>query len=199
MDNIKETIYYKLIKTGRFLVEQKGVDFLTARKLSEASGCSVGAIYNQFGSMDNFVAKQNQITIKQLLDKLSSFSKTNDIYYNINSQVDIFVNFVCNNPQIWFLLYSFHLNNKDFEFCFAYKKDVAKIIKIIFGDMSKLFARTNPKELKLFSRVLLISIITQSSVLTTTALDKINTINKDNLIKILLNTFMTGMLVLDKD
>ena len=55
----KDNIQKLLIDIGRQIVREKGTEALTARKLSEASGCSVGAIYNQFSNMDNFVVIQN--------------------------------------------------------------------------------------------------------------------------------------------
>ena len=39
---IKDNIRKILIKTGRRLVKEKGAEYLTARKLSDASGYSVG-------------------------------------------------------------------------------------------------------------------------------------------------------------
>ena len=69
-NNNKAEVRKLLLETGRRLVNEYGAEFLTARKLSEASGCSVGTIYNQFGNMDNFVMEQNIITINELSDKL---------------------------------------------------------------------------------------------------------------------------------
>ena len=46
--NAKDNVRRLLLDTGRRLVTEKGAEYLTARKLSEASGCSIGTIYNQF-------------------------------------------------------------------------------------------------------------------------------------------------------
>ena len=59
----KDNIRRILISKGRLLVKEKGADYLTARKLAEASAYSVGTIYNQFGTMDNFVLEQNKQTL----------------------------------------------------------------------------------------------------------------------------------------
>lgn len=47
MQNIKDDIRQKLINAGRRLVAERGIEFLTARKLSESSGCSIGTIYKE--------------------------------------------------------------------------------------------------------------------------------------------------------
>ena len=52
-NNNKAEVRKLLLETGRKLVADWGAEFLTARKLSEASGCSVGTIYNQFGKYYN--------------------------------------------------------------------------------------------------------------------------------------------------
>ena len=52
---VRDYIQENLVHTGRTIIKEKGAEFLTARKLSEASGYSVGTIYNQFGNMDNFI------------------------------------------------------------------------------------------------------------------------------------------------
>ena len=59
MTETKDKIHETLIIKGRDLVRRKGAEFLTARKLSEATGYSVGTIYNQFANMDKFIMEQN--------------------------------------------------------------------------------------------------------------------------------------------
>ena len=71
MTESKENIRTYLISVGREIVESKGMEYLTARKLSDASGCSVGTIYNQFSNMDNLVAAINLQTLKRLYDKMA--------------------------------------------------------------------------------------------------------------------------------
>ena len=67
---VKEQVRKNLLRIGRKLVVDKGVDFLTARKLSEASNTSIGTIYNQFATMDNFILEQNMQTLDELYDFL---------------------------------------------------------------------------------------------------------------------------------
>ena len=57
----KDNIQENLVNKGRELISRNGAEGLTARKLSDASGYSVGTIYNQFGNMDNFILIQNYL------------------------------------------------------------------------------------------------------------------------------------------
>ena len=109
MTNTKDNIQRILLEKGRELVQEKGADYLTARKLSEASGCSVGTIYNQFANMDNFILAQNMRTLDELYDYLSRLLKDSNDYKNLNRYLDGFVSFVLANPNLWFLLYRFHI------------------------------------------------------------------------------------------
>ena len=60
-NNNKAEVRKHLLETGRNLVADFGAEFLTARKLSEASRCSVGTIYNQFGNIE--IVKTGEIYI----------------------------------------------------------------------------------------------------------------------------------------
>ena len=107
---IKDNVRKILIKTGRCLVKEKGAGYLTARKLSDASGYSVGTIYNQFGTMDGFILEQNRITMDELLKHMRGIFTADDAYFMLNRYLDTCVAFVLANPNLWLLLYNFHLN-----------------------------------------------------------------------------------------
>jgi AcrR family transcriptional regulator len=199
MQNFKNSIHEKLIITGRNLVMEKGSDFLTARKLSDTSDCSIGTIYNQFSSMDDFIAEQNEITLSELYGKLISLNKKRSAYENLNNYVDGFVSYVLDNQQLWFLLYHFHLNNKNYKFSVSYKKIMLKLFNVAAKDMTELFNRLDKKRLKLTERVLWLSIVAQSSMLAANILDDMGLVNKNNLSKLLLNTYLAGIMVLNKD
>ena len=106
----KDNIRRILISKGRLLVKEKGADYLTARKLAEASAYSVGTIYNQFGTMDNFVLEQNKQTLDELVRYMLKTPKGESSYQMLNRYLDAFVAFVLANRNLWFLLYNFHLH-----------------------------------------------------------------------------------------
>ena len=131
MEKDKDSIQNLLIETGRKIIQEKGTDALTARKLSEASGCSVGAIYNQFSNMENFIVIQNYITLDALATKLEKVDRTDNIFVDINNFLNCFVDFVLENKNLWYLLHSFHLRNNNREFTYFYLRKVVKITGII--------------------------------------------------------------------
>ena len=76
----KDNIQNLLLKVGRNMVRDGGPEALTVRKLSEASGCSVGAIYNQFANMENFIVIQNYMTLDELFALLIKVKKTDNAF-----------------------------------------------------------------------------------------------------------------------
>lgn len=199
MQNLKDNTYQKLILTGRKLVEEKGAEFLTARKLSDASCCSIGTIYNQFSSMEEFIAEQNRLTLDELLANLQQVRRGKSYYQNLNNYVDSFTDFVINHQQLWFLLYNFHLNSKNFKLSQAYKRTLVKLAGFAYPDLQAVFPQIESKRLRLANQVLWLAMMAVSSMLSTNILDNMSLVNKNNLCKIMVNTYLAGMMVLNQD
>ncbi len=198
MTEIKDKIHQELLLKGRKLVLLKGADFLTARKLSEATGASVGTIYNQFGNMDNFILEQNIQTLDELYAHLSVLLPDKNPYKNLNRYVDAFVAFVLNQPNLWFLLFNFHLKSGSYSYPKTYLRRLWKIINLWRAEFLKIFASLSPAEIKVSLQVLWLSMFSLSSYLTLNGLDKMSKINKKNVCKLLLNTYLAGLSVLKK-
>ena len=198
MTQTKDKIHQNLLLKGRELVIQKGADFLTARKLSEATGASVGTIYNQFGNMDNFILEQNMLTLDELYLRLSALLPDTNPYKNLNRYVDAFVAFVLNQPNLWFLLFNFHLKSNFETYPKAYLRKLLKITNLWRGEFVKIFGALSAAEVKVSLQVLWLSMFSLSSYLTLSTLDKMSHVNKKNICKLLLNTYLAGLSVLKK-
>ena len=194
----KDNIGEKLVSKGRELIKQKGADFLTARKLSEASGYSVGTIYNQFGNMDNFVLVQNYITLESLYNRLEKLQASGTSYQRLNLYVKEFINFVVENKNLWFLVHNFHLHNNNRRFSRIYLKRIVQITKLVEGAFKNMFPEIEVPERTLSIQVLWLTLFSLSSFITTDALDSFSKINKHTLCELLLNTYLAGMKVLEK-
>jgi len=195
---IKDNIQTNLINKGRELIKEKGANFLTARKLSEASGYSVGTIYNQFGNMDNFILIQNYLTLENLHMRLVRLQTSGTPYQRLNLYAREFINFVIENKNLWFLVHNFHLHNNNRHFSKIYLKRVVQITKLVESAFKHMFPDLELPERTLSIQVLWISLFSLSSFLTTDALDSFNKINKYTLCELLLNTYLAGMKVLEK-
>ena len=194
-DNIRE---YLLAK-GRELVVSQGASFLTARKLAEASGCSVGTIYNQFANMDNFIMAENLQTLDELAGSLRKLSPDSSAYKTLNRYLDGFVRFVLGNRNLWFMLYHFHLQASVKRLPRAYLRRLVRVIEIWRPAFEEVFKDIRPRERRLSMQVLWLSLFSVSSFLTTRVLDDMNSVSKKTICKLLLNTYLAGLTALKKD
>ena len=192
----KDNIQNLLIHIGRNIIKERGAAALTARKLSEASNCSVGAIYNQFSNMDNYILVQNYITLDELSEKLRTVGKGIDPFVDINSFLQAFVSFVLENKNLWFMLYNYHLTSNR-HFSFYYLRKVASLVKIVNEHIEKILQNMDAPERLLSSQVLWLTLLSVSSFLTNDSLNGLSKVNKTTLCKILLDTYLAGLTVLE--
>ena len=198
MTETKDKIHETLIIKGRDLVRRKGAEFLTARKLSEATGYSVGTIYNQFANMDKFIMEQNILTLDELYLVLKKLLPDTNPYKNLNRYIDAFVAFVLSQPNLWFLLYNFHICSKYENFPPIYLRKLLRLTNLWRKEFNAVFAELSPAERKVSLQVLWLSMFSLSSFLTLNGLDKMSKVNKKNICKLLLNTYLAGLSVLNK-
>lgn len=197
MQNIKDGIHKQLLEAGRRLVREKGTEFLTARKLSEASGCSIGTIYNQFDNMDEFIAEQNEITLNELFVFLSQEKYEADSYSNLNKMADLLSKFVSDNRELWSLLYNFHFQRAKYNFSYRYKKILLKVLNFANRDFGRLFANMEKQKIRILRKVLFLSLTGLSSVLFSDAVFDNKNIEPRQVAKIFLNVFLAGTGVLE--
>ena len=196
MPDKKENIRELLLQTAQSLVEDKGAEYLTARKLSEASGCSVGTIYNQFASMDELFAALNIATLTDLQTAMKRVAVSPNAYKNLNAWLDSFVSFVLANPNRWFLLYNYHLRGGHLSA--TYRQQIISLTQMWQKSFDAVYAHLNARKRRLARQVLWLSLFALSSFLTTKVIDNLSMVNKKNLCKLLLNTYLAGIAVLKK-
>jgi len=194
----KDNIRNMLLKIGRQIVQEKGSEALTVRKLSEASGCSVGAIYNQFANMENFIVIENYLTLEVLGKKLAAVKETQNPYFDMNGMLNVFVDFVLKNKNLWYLLYQFHLRKEKHRYSFIYLRQIATITRRLNQLVRRIVPQMEQPERILSSQVLWLTLFALSSLLTKDILDSFSKINRQTLCQIMLNTYIAGLTVLEK-
>lgn len=191
MTKTKEEIRADLILKARELLVDKGIEFLTARKLADYSGYSVGTIYNQFKSMDNLFLEENAQTLDELYKVLTSAEMGSDVYLNLNKLLDKFVQFVLENKNLWFALYNTHFQNAASGYDVFYLRRIVKIVRLLERNLKKLFLKVPHREREVSSQVLFITIFALSSLLTSEK--EFVSLEKKYVVRILFNTYLAGM------
>lgn len=194
----KDNIQENLVSKGRDLIKEKGAEFLTARKLSEASGYSVGTIYNQFGNMDNYILVQNYLTLDSLYNRLVKLNACGTAYQRLNLYAREFINFVLENKNLWFLVHDFHLHNNKRRFSKIYLRRIVQITQLAENSFKILFPQIKIPERILMLQVMWLTLFSLSAYLTTDTLDSFSKINKKTLCELFLNTYLSGLKILEK-
>ncbi len=193
----RDYIQENLINTGRTIIKEKGVEFLTARKLSEASGYSVGTIYNQFGNMDNFILIQNYLTLDSLYHRFLKV-KTDSAYERLNMYASVFAEFVMENRNFWFMVFNFHLKQSERTFSITYLRRISTMVMLIEKSFKELYPLLKSDKRHVSVQVLWICLFGVSSLLTTSSLESYSKVEQTKICKFLLNTYLTGIKVLEK-
>ena len=195
---LKDQVRMSLLKIGRKLVLEKGPEFLTARKLSEASSTSIGTIYNSFASMEKFIQFENMQTLDELYAQMNTIIAEKNPFVNINRYVEAFSSFVIANQNLWMLLYHEHLR-QNVVFSFAYVRKIKRIEKLLDGEIFKIYGNLNYAEKRLAAQVLEMALFSVSGFLTTQSWGELRQVNRNNICKLLLNTYLAGLATLRQE
>ena len=190
---VKDKTKEALLQVGRKLVVEKGVDALSARKLATAANSSVGMVYNLFGTMDNYIAEQNVITLNELCNKMESLVLSKNPFNNLNRYADVLTLYIEANPNLWYLFYSSQLSVNAKRNSFASARIIKKIDVLIGSQALKLIKGIGVREKRLVIKVLEMSLFALSGYLLGNSLNSKSELNRGNLCKLLMNTYMAGL------
>ena len=182
-----------LLKCGRRLVAEQGVEALSARKLAQAANSSVGMIYSLFATMDQFAAEENVITLAELYQQMSRVVLAENPFNNLNRYADVFTSYVEANPHLWHLLYGRHLALDAPKSTMAEARIIKKIDILIGMQAAKLIGGLSGREKRLSIKVLEMSLFALSGYLLGNKLNRKSGLNRGNLCKLLMNTYIAGM------
>ena len=193
----RDYIQENLVNTGRTIIKEKGAEFLTARKLSEASGYSVGTIYNQFGNMDNFILVQNYLTLDALYQRFLKV-ENKSAYERLNEYASVFAEFVMENKNFWFMVFNFHLHHSEQTFSITYLRRISMMVMLLEKAFKELYPDLKNDKRHVSVQVLWIALFSVSALLTTPSLEAYSKIEQTKICKYMLNTYLTGIKVLEK-
>lgn len=194
---LKDQVRQNLLLIGRRLVAEKGPEFLTARKLSEASGVSVGTIYNIFATMDNFIMAQNLKTLHELDEQLCKIVSEANPYMNLNRYTDVVGNFVISHAHLWSLLFQQHLKGAG-KLPLRYILAVKRIERHFDEQLARMFPQLSKAEKRLAAQVLEMSLFALSGFQASSGWRPVRQVRKENIGKLLLNTYLAGLAALKR-
>ena len=117
-------------------------------------------------------------------------------FNNLNRYADVLTMYINENPNLWYLLYCTQLSINAKRNSIAIAKIIKKIDVLISAQVEKLVGGIGVKEKKVAIKVLEMSLFSLSGYLLGGALNVKSELNRANLCKLLMNTYVAGLAML---
>lgn len=114
----REALRPAIIAEALKMLETKGFAGLQARPLAKTVGCSVGTIYNLFGSMDGLILATNSVTLKEMRKHLSAIDadwtgKQTDAYGRLMALAAAYFQFYQAHEKRWAAVFEFQRDDDE--------------------------------------------------------------------------------------
>lgn len=114
----REALRPQLIAAGLKLLETDGFAGLQARRLAKTVGCSVGTIYNLFGSLDGLILATNSATLKEMRQHLSQADlswkgKEDDAYGRLMALASAYFEYYQAHEKRWAAVFEFQRDDDE--------------------------------------------------------------------------------------
>ncbi|WP_299685475.1 TetR/AcrR family transcriptional regulator [uncultured Tateyamaria sp.] len=149
-----------LIDLAEAEIEANGIAAIKARPLAQAAGCSVGAIYNVFGDLEDIIIAVNGRTFR----KLGQF-----VAAALNEQVGLppterlvvmsyaYLDYAAAHPRLWRALFDLQMST-DMDVPDWYLEELGRLFSYIDGPVQECFPKMSAEEVTLMTRALFSSI-----------------------------------------
>jgi len=192
-DHSREEIKELALKAAEDIVAQDGFANLSARKIANAIGYTVGTIYLVFKNLDDLIMQVNSRTLNALYESVSSQKKSKKPQETLRHFGQAYFSFAQENPHLWSLIFEHHVAGGG-----DLNPDLAERISCLFDlieaeikatDQKKKPATVHTATLALWSGVHGITILAISD-----KLFMANNVTPNKMIDELINNFFNGYL-----
>ena len=154
----REALRPKILSAALSLLEEDGFFGLQARRLAEKIGCSVGTIYNLFGSLDDLILATNAITLKQMREHLAQTDDhwpgdEDDAYGRLMALAYAYLQFYQAHEKRWAAVFEFQRGDDD-HMPDWYLEEIALLMRQIENIISHLKGATPPEHRARIARAL---------------------------------------------
>lgn len=99
-----------LVEIGRGLIASKGLRSLKVRDVAEASDCSIGSVYNEFGDFDGLILTVNRETVQALTARLAAIP-ADDPVRQLHGLAQAYLAFAAEHPNLLRSLFEHRMEN----------------------------------------------------------------------------------------
>lgn len=138
----QDALREKLIAVAEALVNEKGVEALTARALAAHIGYSVGHIYNLVADLDELVLLVNAHTLDDLFETLQDACEGIETpAERLHALAQTYIHFCAKKPRLWQLVLS-HKAGDGKDLPEAYLERIALLPQLVAQEVKTLTGRT---------------------------------------------------------
>lgn len=109
-EHSKDEIKAMALDAAKTLIEKEGLAGLSARKLANQIGYTVGSLYMVFKNLDDLILHANAVTLDELLQQLqSTVVDGNKPQTTLQSLAQTYIEYAMANPNRWNAVFEHHL------------------------------------------------------------------------------------------
>lgn len=150
----------RLIDLAEQQIEHSGIQAIKARPLAQAAECSVGAIYNVFGDLEDIIIAVNGRTFRKLgahvaaaLEGKDGLPPTDRLIVMSHAYLD----YAANHPKLWRALFDLRMS-VDMDVPDWYLEELARLFSYISGPVQECYPKMGETEVGLMTRALFSSV-----------------------------------------
>ncbi|MGN1290968.1 MAG: TetR/AcrR family transcriptional regulator, partial [Bradyrhizobium sp.] len=141
-----------LIEIARRYIATKGLRSLKVRDVSEAAGCSIGSVYNEFGDFDGLILTVNRETVQALTARLKAVP-AEDPLRQLHGLADAYLGFATEHANLLRSLFE-HRMEDDRPFPEDILVMVMDAFALMHAPLVRLLPDRDPNDVALLSRIM---------------------------------------------
>ncbi len=152
-DHSREELADLILEKATAIVEEGGLEALTARNVASAIGYSPGSIYNVFENLDDLVLHLNCRTLDRLGYELTKVAPTGDPKNDLCRIAKAYIDFQTRHVNAWGAVFE-HKLPAGRELPEWYRDRVSSLLAIVEGALAPLFPEGKREEVEETARLL---------------------------------------------
>jgi len=141
-----------ILEIARRLIASKGLRSLKVRDISEAAGCSIGSVYNEFGDFDGVILTVNRETVQALTARLLAVPKQDPVH-QLHGLASTYLEFASEHANLLRSLFE-HRMEEDRPFPEDILIMVMNAFALMHEPLVRLMPGRDPEEVALVSRMM---------------------------------------------
>jgi AcrR family transcriptional regulator len=151
-DQKKNRRRLQILEIARSIIASKGLRSLKVRDMADATGCSVGSVYNEFGDFDGVILTVNRETVQALTARLIAVPKDDPIR-QLHGLAASYLDFASEHPNLLRSLFE-HRMEADRPFPEDILIMIMDAFRLMHEPLVRLMPQRDPTEVALLSRMM---------------------------------------------